>query len=346
MRGARVVVGSVAVGALAVLGSLFLMAPPGGAQDQLIKGWVKGKGYGWTWGANDEIGALNAITPAKVKAALALPKEGRVYDLGVLYDRSSFQWPGHSPAEVIAFRTPEGIKRQQDLGFMAGMKDHWHSAAVFISDNVGTQIDSLCHITKGEDDHWYNGYKEKDWGGNFGPRKACADKIPPIVTRGVLIDVAGAKGQVPLPSEYEIGPDELKTVLARQNVDVQPGDAVFIRTGIMSLWGEAGHDKQKLAPHDSAGINLDAAKWLVEEKGAVLIGADTSGLECVGKCWKPGQFYPAHVYMLVEQGVYVGEFHNLEELARDRVYEFLYMVSVNKIRGTAAGFTLRPAAIR
>ena len=83
MRGARVVVGSVAVGALAVLGSLFLMAPPGGAQDQLIKGWVKGKGYGWTWGANDEIGALNAITPAKVKAALALPKEGRVYDLGV-----------------------------------------------------------------------------------------------------------------------------------------------------------------------------------------------------------------------------------------------------------------------
>ena len=158
--------------------------------------------------------------------------------------------------------------------------------------------------------------------------------------------MAGAKGQVPLPSEYEIGPDELKTVLARQNVDVQPGDAVFIRTGIMSLWGEAGHDKQKLAPHDSAGINVDAAKWLVEEKGAVLIGSDTSGLECVGKCWKAGQFYPAHVYMLVEQGVYVGEFHNLEELARDRVYEFLYMVSVNKIRGTAAGFTLRPVAIR
>jgi len=158
---------------------------------------------------------------------------------------------------------------------------------------------------------------------------------------------AGAKGQGPLPSEYEIGPDELKAVLARENVDVQPGDAVLIRTGLMSLWGEAGHDKAKLAPHDSAGINLAAARWLVEDKGAVLIGSDTSGLECTGKCWRrPEDFYPAHVYLLVEQGVYIGEFHNLEELARDRVYEFVYSVSVNKLRGASAGFVLRPLAIR
>jgi kynurenine formamidase len=136
-------------------------------------------------------------------------------------------------------------------------------------------------------------------------------------------------------------------VLAKQGVDVQPGDAVFIRTGIMSLWGDYGHDKAKLAPHDSAGINLAAAKWLVEEKGAVLIGADTSGLECTGKCWKqPRDFYPAHVYLLVEQGVYIGEFHHLEDVARDKAYEFLYMVSVNKLRGATAGFTLRPLAIR
>jgi kynurenine formamidase len=313
---------------------------------QMIKGWVQGKGYGWIWGPNDEIGALNALTEQKVMAALRIPKQGKVYDLGVLYDRGSFQWPGHSPAEIIAFRTPEGIKRQADLDFMKGMKDHWHSNAVFISDNVGTQVDSLCHITKGEDDHWYNGYKEKDWGGNFGPRRACADKMPPIITRGVLLDVAGGKGQVPLPSGYAIGPDELKAVMAKQGVDIQPGDAVFIRTGIMSLWGEAGHDKAKLAPHDSAGITVEAAKWLVEEKGAILIGADTSGLECAGPCWKPGQFYPAHAYLLVEQGVYIAEFHNLEELARDKAYEFLYMASTNKIRGATAGFTMRPAAIR
>lgn len=344
MKTSRALWGMIGVALLVV--ALVLASGLAGAQPPAAKGWVKGKGYGWIWGPNDEIGALNAITQQKVLAALAIPKQGRVYDLGVAYDRASFQWPGHSPAEVIAFRTPEGLKRQKDLGFMQGKKDHWHSNAVFISDNVGTQVDSLCHITKGDDNVWYNGYKEAEWGGNFGPRKACADKMPPIVTRGVLIDVAGAKGQVPLPSEYEIGPDELRAVLAKQNVDVQPGDAVFIRTGIMSLWGDYGHDKAKLAPHDSAGINLAAAKWLVEEKGAVLIGADTSGLECTGKCWKPQEFYPAHVYLLVEQGVYIGEFHNFEELARDKVYEFLYMVSVNKLRGATAGFTLRPVAVR
>lgn len=341
MRTARLVGWIAVVGLVLAIG---VAAVPG--QQPMTKGWVKGKGYGWIWGPNDEIGALNAITDQKVLAALRIPKQGKVYDLGVLYDRGSFQWPGHSPAEVMAFRTPEGLNRQKDLDFIKGHTTRWHSAAVFINDNVGTQVDSLCHITTGEDNHWYNGYKEADWGGNWGPRKACADKVPPIITRGVLIDVAGFKGQVPLPSEYEIGPDELKAALARQGVDVQPGDAVFIRTGILSQWGEYGHDKAKLAPHDSAGINLAAAKWLVEEKGAVLIGADTSGMECTGKCWKPGQFYPAHVYMLVEQGVFIGEFHYLEELARDKVYEFLYMNATNKIRGAAAGFTMRPAAIR
>lgn len=325
---------------------LFLAGLAAPADAQMVKGWVKGKGYGWIWGPNDEIGALNAITEQKVMAALQITKQGKVYDLGVLYDRNSFQWAGHSPAEVIAFRTPEGLKRQDIESITGQKKDAWHSNAVFINDNVGTQIDSLCHVTRGDENHWYNGYKESEWGGNFGPRKACADKMPPIITRGVFIDVAGAKGQVPLPSGYAIGPDELRSVLAKQGVDVQPGDAVFIRTGLLSLWGEAGHDKAKLAPHDSAGITLEAAKWLVEEKGAVLIGSDTSGLECVGACWKPGQFYPAHMYLLIEQGVYIGEFHNLEELAKDKVYEFLYMVSTNKIRGTTAGFTLRPVAIK
>src|SRR5687767_9719237 len=82
---------------------ILALAVPAAAQAP--KGWVPGKGYGWIWGPNDEIGALNAITPAKVTAALKIATQGKIYDLGVLYDRSSFQWPGHSPAEVISFRT-------------------------------------------------------------------------------------------------------------------------------------------------------------------------------------------------------------------------------------------------
>src|SRR5688572_7644775 len=109
MRTERVVSGALI---LAVLVSALGLSRA--ADAQMVKGWVKGKGYGWIWGPNDEIGALNAITERKVAAALRLPRQGKVYDLGVLYDRASFQWPGHSPAEVISFRTPEGLDRQQD----------------------------------------------------------------------------------------------------------------------------------------------------------------------------------------------------------------------------------------
>ena len=71
-----------------------------------------GKGWGWVWGPDDEVGTLNAISTQSVLAATRLIREGRVYDLGVTYDRTSFKWPGHSPGEIITFRSPEGVKRQ------------------------------------------------------------------------------------------------------------------------------------------------------------------------------------------------------------------------------------------
>src|SRR5262249_21372994 len=74
-----------------------------------VKGWKKGKGWGWVWGKDDEVGSLNAMTPATIKSALELVKEGKVYDLGVPYDRESFKWPGHSPGEIMTFRGPEGV---------------------------------------------------------------------------------------------------------------------------------------------------------------------------------------------------------------------------------------------
>src|SRR5262245_42554619 len=109
-----------------------------------MKKWQKGKGWGWVWGKDDEVGALNELTDASRLAALRLAERGKVYDLGVLYDRRSYKWPGHSPGEIISFRTPEGVKRQVDLPDIVNNNDSktaWHSAALFISDNVGTQID-------------------------------------------------------------------------------------------------------------------------------------------------------------------------------------------------------------
>jgi len=110
------------------------------------------------------------MTPQTVLRALALVKQGKIYDLGVAYDRTSFEWPGHSPGEILSFRTPEGVKRQKDLAFTLPAaipaRLGWHSTALFINDNVATQIDGLGHVTAGDDDHWYNSFKEADWGGN------------------------------------------------------------------------------------------------------------------------------------------------------------------------------------
>src|SRR5688500_2504973 len=79
------------------------------------RGWTQGKGYGWVWGRNDEVGALNTLGPEDVRSALRLVREGKVYDMGVTYDRSSYKWPGHSPGEIMTFRSPEGVKRQGDF---------------------------------------------------------------------------------------------------------------------------------------------------------------------------------------------------------------------------------------
>jgi kynurenine formamidase len=333
-----------------------LAAASAGAQDGGMKKWTKGKGWGWVWGAEDQVGALNEMTQESRLAAVRLVKSGIAYDLGLPYDRYSYKWPGHSAGEIIAFRTPEGVTRQKDLDFTTPEKGNtghtaWHSNVLFINDNVATQLDGLGHVTHGADNHWYNGFKEADYGGNFGIRKADVTNIPPIIARGVLVDVAGFKGVDALPSNYEITVADLEGALQKQNIDVTPGTVVLIRTGTARYWGANGADHKKIGEHDSAGIGMKAAKWLVEQKGALMIGSDTSGLEVAPA--KPddsqavgGSFIPVHVYLLVEQGVHILEFNNLEKLAADRAYEFCYVLTTNALRGTVAGTALRPIALR
>ena len=319
-----------------------------------MKKWKQGVGWGWVWGEKDEVGALNEMTDASRLAALRSVRSGKVFDLGVKYDRESFKWPGHNPGEIISFRTPEGVKRQGDFAPATDSSKGtaWHSCAVFISDNVATQIDGLAHATEGKDNHWYNGFKEKDWGGNWGPRKCDASNIPPIIARGVLIDVAGYKGVRALPPHYGITVDDLRGALEKQNTELRPGDVVLIRTGAIQFWHDMD-ERQRLSDHDSAGLLLESAQWLVEQKGAMMVGSDTSGLErwpaeedAEAQLEEHGSFMPVHNYLLIEQGVHIAEFHYLEDLAKESAFEFCYVCTTAKIRGTTAGFALRPIAIR
>jgi kynurenine formamidase len=315
-----------------------------------IKGWKKGTGWGWIWGKADEVGALNGLSDTSRSAALALASRGAVFDLGKTYSRRSFKWPGHSPGEIMTFRSPDGVHRMKDTDAQPLEKNpdlvYWHSAALFISDNVATQIDGLAHITAGRDFHWYNGFKEEDWGSDWGPRKCDAPTIPPIVARGVLIDVAAFKKVDALPGHTLISTQDLKDTLAWEGVGLAPGDVVLVRTGTGRFWADDGADHATIAKHDSAGPDLEATKWLVAENGAIMVGSDTSGFEVNPPPGSPGTGIPVHRYLLVDQGVHLGEFHYLEGLSQAKAYTFCYVAAVNKIKGAAAGFALRPLALR
>ena len=324
------------------------LALAGAAYADTFNGWTQGKGFGWVWGADDQLGAIQAIlAPDRVLKAIQSVTKGKVYDLGVPLDQHSYKWPGHSPTSIVSFRSPVGVENEKDISVFSGhpSKLAFHSCALYISDNLGTQIDGLGHITKGEDNHSYNGFKESEHAGDFGLFKADADGIPPIIGRAVMVDVAAWKGVDALPSNFPIGSKEITATLAAQGTEIEPGDMVFLRTGTLRYWGENGSDHAKLAEHDSAGITIEGAKWLVEQKGVVLIGADTSGAEVSQDPARPGAVNAVHEYLLVDQGVHIGEFHNLEALSRHKVYRFLYVSMTNHLKGTVAGTAMRPIAI-
>ena len=320
------------------------------------RGWQRGRGWGWVWGTGDELGNLNELSPELTMKALSPARTGRVYDLGLTYDRRSYKWPGHSPGEIITFRSQEGQWLQRDLPFQVdpaqnSSRSSFASCALFISDNIATQCDGFAHFSLGVEPYYYNGYRASEVVGDWGVLKMGAETIPPIVAPATMIDVAGHLGMPALPAGFAIGPDLLRDALARQGVDIDVLDVVFIRTGTGGVWlrGDGvGANQDEVRGPDSAGINVAAARWLVEEKGSLAVGSDTSGLEVgppVDFTEEGTSFNPVHNYLLPKQGVHILEFHNLEELAAERTYKFAYFLGVQKIKGTTAGTALRPIGI-
>jgi kynurenine formamidase len=320
------------------------------------KKWEKGKGWGWVWGDDDQLGNLNELSTELTKKALSLVKEGKAYDLGLTYKRSSYKFAGHSPGEIMSFRTPTGMLNQRDLDFVRSEKENslnttFTSNALFISDNVATQIDTLGHIYEGDPPNAYNGYRYEDIQSDWGLLKLGAETIPPIVAPATMIDVARSAGEDPLPESYAIGPDRLQKALDEQGVDIDPLDVVLVRTGTAGVWMKGngvGANTGTLAKVDTAGLTVSGAKWLVEEKGALAVGTDTSGIEVLPpkeQLDDGTSFNPVHIYLLVRQGVHILEYQNQEGLAEDEVYKFAYVLGVNKIEGTAAGTVLRPIGL-
>ena len=170
------------------------------------------------------------------------------------------------------------------MGTNNTLKETYASCLNSISDNAATQIDGLGHIWQGDPPRAYNDFLASDVVTDYGVIKMGVETIPPIVAPATLIDVAGFLRQNALPAGYAIGPELLQRVLARQRVDVDPLDVVLVRTGTGGIYLQGngvGSNRSTIRKHDSAGITLSAARWLVEEKAALMIGSDTSGLEAV-----------------------------------------------------------------
>ena len=292
------------------------------------------------WGPNDEIGTLNMMTPASQAAILARVDGRKAYDLSVEYYNGMPSWSalGDPTFQMWLTHTPRGtaVDDPLEVGPQQNQLVSYTGDAITMYTHTGTHIDTLNHF--GLHGEIYNGFRADTHLGDRGWHKGGAEKFPPIISRGVLIDVAGAKGVAVLPPSYQITPADLAAALAKQRTTLRRGDTIMIRTGKMTVFNDA---KAYLAA--PPGLSLAGAKWLVEQHGAMVIGADNLSLEGFPVVEKDN-WIPVHSYLLAEKGVPIMEVVYLDELARDRVYEFAFIGASLKLRG-ASGAPMRPLAL-
>ncbi len=208
--------------------------------------------------------------------------------------------------------------------------------AVSMYTHTGTHIDALNHF--GLHGEIWNGFKADEHLGDRGWKKTGAETIPPIIARGVLIDIAAFKGVRALPDSYRITADDLRDALKAQSVALAPGDVVLIRGGRMTAWPDV--DGYVL---NQPGLSFAAAKWLAEDRRGMAIGGDNLSLEHFpiepGRTW-----VPVHTYLLAQREVPIIEVVNLEQLSAARVYEFAFVAASLKFRGASAA-PFRPIAM-
>ena len=254
--------------------------------------------------------------------------KGVVYQLGHVYE------PGMPMfgTRHYSLRIPQAFK-------MPGTNEAVYHDEIISGElgQIGTQFDGLGHLGMG--DLFYNGNRRSEFAQAEGLTKLGIENVGAIVTRGVLIDVAKFKGVDQLPPRYEITPADLKGALQRENVQIRSGDVVLIHTGWSSLWMK---DNAKYGESEP-GIGLAAGQMLVDAE-VVVVGADTWGVEVMPNP-NASLSAPVHQLFLARNGIYLHENLITADLARDSVYEFVYMFAPLRLKG-ATGSPGNPIAIR
>lgn len=280
------------------------------------------------WGAADERGSANHMKPETVLRATRLIKTGEVIEIAhVLNDKMPFF--GTRRFDVHTKRT--------FMNQFSNMRGSNEELVVGEIGQVGTQFDGFAHQT--HNDSHYNCAKTGDIATRGGFTKFGMDKVGTLMTRGVLIDVAGLKGVDTLPDGYEVTIKDLEDAMKRQNITIQPGDAVLINSGWGRLYGKENARYVKTSP----GIGVAAAEWLAK-KDPMLVGSDNWPVE-VFPGPDPKLSLPVHQIMLVVYGIHLLENLKLDELAAKKVNEFALVLQPLKAAGFS-GSTVAPVAIR
>jgi kynurenine formamidase len=310
--------------------------------------WAQTRAQGPWWpskyGPDDQAGASNTITPEKILEALALPRTGRTYELGHLYEASMPQY-GERPYYLATVRRDTGVGltfTEYFTGFIGQM---------------GTQFDALGHQGRKVDMAdgssqavFYNGFTEQDLTGKNrgqgGLEALGIEHMKPFITRGVLIDVAGYKNVASLPAGYEVTLADVRAALARQGMseaDVSRGDAVLFNYGWAVNWGNPSKYNDSYVGQGenegSPGIYAEVARWLIAQDIS-LVGADSCCVEVRPSSGSDN----VHHLMFLQNGIPLLENLDLRELANDGVYEFLLLALPERIKG-ATGSPVRPIAV-
>jgi kynurenine formamidase len=282
------------------------------------------------WGAEDEAGALNLIGPEQVLRAVSLARTGQVLRL----------------AQPLSSKTPVPRHRATLQHFMgrdggdyaAGAKRsggfQFAEDTVIMPMHIGTHIDALCHAWCGE--QLFNGYRETTMRSTSGATRLGVEKMPPAVTRGLLIDVVKLRGRRLSDGEI-VTRGDIEACLSANGLRIEPGDAVLLHTG----WLEHNLGRDDIDFNAEPGIDLEAGLWLAQQEVA-LIGADNYAVEVLP--FAPDTVFPVHQCVIRDFGIPLLEGLMLEHLARTGRVEFLFVAAALPIVG-ATGSPLSPLAI-
>ena len=291
------------------------------------------------FGADDEIGMLNLMTPKSCREVLRQADAGKIVDLALDYFVGMPSWAagGDPPFQMWMTHTPGGTVVDDVMGVGRSQNEliTYSGDAFSMYTHCGTHLDTLNHF--GYHGEVFNHFHHHDHLGSRGWTKNGADKHPPVVARGIMLDIPALLGVDMLPSSYGITGAELNGALRRQQLELRPGDVVLVRTGRIKSWPDP-----TAYMVDSPGLNLDGAKFLAEA-GAMMIGTDTVSFEQM-PTEDEDNWQVVHTYLLAECGVPIMEVVDCEALADEGIDEFAFVGACMKLRG-ATGSPIRPLAM-